>query len=739
MSTKVLSHHLKRQAIIYIRQSSPLQVEQNIESQKRQYQLVERAQKLGWSAPQCLIIDEDLGISGAQSHNRPGYQRLISMIALREVGLVLGLEISRLARNSLDCYKLLELAAAFDVLIADEDTLYDPRDFNDRLLLGLRGTMSEIELHQIRTRMIRGRLNKAQRGELELMLPIGLEREPLTNQLRLAVDQSVRHCIARVFQLFQQLRSARAVLRHLSADGQEMPFRHIDRIRGVVIKWRAPSYDAIYAIITNPIYAGVYSYGRRRREVNPLTHAVHYRKCERDEWLVFIAEHHRGYISLAEYEENQQILANNRNFYPASQGAVRKGESLLQGIIYCQHCGRNMKVRYESRRFYYKCDSAQQNYNEPVCNRASTTRVDALVSELVLNVINAGTLESSLTFDESLQQENQIVERGWQEKIQRLDYQAELARRRYEMVDPANRLVAQTLETEWNQCLAELEMARKEFQAKCAKQRPLCSTLAEMQHVVEHLYNYWHSGKLTSEDKKELVRCVVERVFLQRQEKIIHAQINWYGGAISQLDVPKYLFSTPHLYYRIRELAQTLIDAEIATTLNSEGLRTAKGKLWNIRRVMDFRLTNEIPSGFTKDTKLRISTNGYLTSAEAAAKLGVGQTTIQRWYRLGLLQGKHAGGQAYLWIAWNEDVEYRLAGNATPDSHMVSVRRLRGEQNAPWEEIISQAQLEGHKVYRLRRGSKLPFYILPANYSEPLKVTATQSAPMIRDLSKSER
>lgn len=717
-TSKILNHHLKRQAVIYVRQSSQQQVTQNIESQKRQYQLVERAQALGWLAHHCFIIDEDQGISGAQSHNRPGYQRLISMIALREVGLVLGLEVSRLARNSLDCYQLLELAAAFDVLIADEDTLYDPRDFNDRLLLGLKGTMSEIELHQIRTRMMRGRLNKAQRGELELMLPIGMERDCLTNKLRLAVDQSVRHCIIRIFQLFKQLRSVRAVLRQLIADGQEIPYRQVDRIRGVVIKWRVPSYDAIYAIITNPIYAGIYSYGKRRREVNPLTQSISYRKHERDEWTVFIADNHPGYISLAEYEENKQILANNRNIFPANQGAVRNGNSLLQGIIYCQHCGHKMRVRYESKKCYYICDSAHQHYNAPICNRASTTRVDTLVAELVLNVINADTVETSLAFAASLQEEEKIVERGWQEKFQRLEYQAELARRRYEMVDPANRLVAQTLETEWNQRLEELAQVRKEFQLRRSKQRPLSSTLTEMKQVVEQLNYYWHNGTLTQEDKKQLVRCVVERVFLQRQGKVIRTQISWYGGAISEVDVPKYLFSTPHLYHRVRQLAHTQTDLEIAVTLNAEGLRTAKNKLWNIRRVMDFRLTNEIPSGFTKDAELRISNNGYLTSAEAAAKLTLSQSAIQRWYKLGLLSGKHASGQYHLWISWNEDLEYRLSGNAQPDTRMVSVRRLCREQKKSWEEIVSKAQIEGHKVYRLRRGSKMHFFILPAIVSE---------------------
>jgi DNA invertase Pin-like site-specific DNA recombinase len=257
---EILKTHLERKAVIYIRQSSPQQVELHTESRTRQYQLVERAQRLGWHAGECVVIDDDLGLSGAQSYNRPGYQRLISMLALREVGIVLGLEVSRLARNSLDWYQLLELAAAFEVLIADEDGLYDPAIFNDRLLLGLKGTISEVELYQIRARLSRGRLSKAKRGELRLGLPVGMEWDPLSQKPRLAVDESVRHALELVFELFGKLHSIRGVLHYLRRQGLELPYR-----RGDQIAWRRASYDALYLIMTNPVYAGVYCYIYRLR------------------------------------------------------------------------------------------------------------------------------------------------------------------------------------------------------------------------------------------------------------------------------------------------------------------------------------------------------------------------------------------------------------------------------------------------------------------------------------------
>jgi len=719
--SKVQPTHLKRRAVVYVRQSSLQAVEQHLESQKRQYQLVERAQDLGWAAAQCAVIDEDLGISGAQSYNRPGYQQLISMIALREVGIVLGLEVSRLARNSLDWYQLLELAAAFDVLIADEDGIYNPGDFNDRLLLGLKGTISEVELYQIRARMVRGRLNKAKRGELVFRLAVGLDWDTVTNKPRPAIDESVRHAIEMVFSLFRQLRSIRGVLHFLRREGLELPYQRVYRDLGRRIAWRRPSYDALYLILTNPAYAGVYCYGKREKQVDPITQTTHVRKRARNEWDVFIPDHFPGYITLAEFEENQRTLDNNRNRYPAKQGAARRGPTLLQGSVFCRHCGRKMRVRYSGGLAYYVCDAAHRRFGDPICNRASSRRVDALVEELFLTVVNAKTLELSLCYDEKLSQENELVDQGWREKLQRVEYEADLARRRYEMVDPENRLVAHTLETEWNQRLETLEETKKAYEAQRPTTYQLRSTLEQMKEVVTGLREHWYREDIPVEDKKQLVRCLVERVFLENRGKVIRAEVNWYGSAISELDVPKYLFSAPRIYHRVREMARTHTDAEIADALNQEGIKTVKDRLWTPRRVMDFRLSNAIPSGFTTNRELRIPDSGYITSAEAAEQLDLHQTTIQKWYRWGVLSGKQDGEQSPLWIRWTEDVVHRLAGSATPDPRMVSVRSLCRSQGKRPDQVLSWAQESGHIIYRLRRGSALRFYILPQESSAPLE------------------
>lgn len=325
-ATKLQPTHLDRLAVVYVRQSSPLQVERHRESQRRQYQLAERAEALGWSGQRCLVIDDDLGISGAQSANRPGYQRLVSLVALREVGVIFSLEVSRLARNSLDWYQLLELAAAFAVLIGDEDGLYDPADFNDRLLLGLKGTFSEIERYRINARMQRGRLNKVRRGEYAVRLPVGFEYDALTGELVVTPDQAVRHALEQAFQLFARLGSVRAVLAHLRREGLELPHRAVRRGLGSRIHWRPPSYDALYHYITNPVYAGVYCYGRRAIRRDPVARTEAVVRQPRAAWEVFLPGHHPGYVTLEQYEANMARLHDNRSALATGQGAPREGQ-----------------------------------------------------------------------------------------------------------------------------------------------------------------------------------------------------------------------------------------------------------------------------------------------------------------------------------------------------------------------------------------------------------------------------
>lgn len=472
-------------------------------------------------------------------------------------------------------------------------------------------------------------------------------------------------------------------------------------------------------MLTNPMYAGIYAYGRRQAQVDPLAKSRRIHRKARADWEVFLPEHHVGYISQEEYEANVATLENNYQQFPANQGAVREGPALLQGLVWCKHCGRKMRVCYHDGQPYYTCDGAHRTFGTAICNRASAGRVDVLVEDLFLTLMNVGTLEQSMGAAQKLREEAALVDRQWQEKLQRLSYQADLARRRYEAVDPANRLVALTLETDWNERLVELEAAQHAYRQSRPTQHQLSSTREEMEYVLMHLRDYWYQDGVSNQEKKDLLRCVIERVTLETHTsgKVIRAEIGWQGGAISTVEVPKYLFSAPHLFYRIMELARSLMDGQIAEALNAEGLQTVKGRAWSARRVMDFRLSNGIPSGFTVNPQLRLTNNGYLTTAEAAARLEINQTTVQKWYKLGLLQGKHASSQKALWIAWTEEVEQRLGGQASFDPRMISVKSLCKLQGKTWEQVIRWCVGEGHHVFRLRRGTTFRFYVLPASCS----------------------
>lgn len=715
---KVQKMHLERKAVIYIRQSSLHQVEEHSEGQRRQYQLVELAQSLGWPAEQCEIIDDDQAISASQSYNRPGYQRLVSLVALHEVGLIVGLEVGRLARNCLDWYQLLQIAAVFEVLVADEDGVYDLNDFNDRLLLGLKGIFAEVELYQIQARMVGARMNKARRGEYQFSLPIGLEWDESTGKPRQAVDESVRQAMTDVFGLFRQLRSIRAVLHYLRGEGLELPYQRRQRSLGRIVGWRQPSYDAIYALLTNPLYAGVYCYGRKETRVDPVRQTTRTYKRPRDQWVAFLPDNHPGYITLDEFEENQRILANNAYRFPQSQGAARRGPALLQGLVFCPHCGRKMHVRYSKGHPVYLCDYARLRYGDPVCNRASARQVDGLAATLFLRVVNVGTVALSFACDEKLDREAEQLDRGWQQKLQRLAYEANLARRRYEAVDPANRLVAHTLETEWNQKLEALEEGRQAYQRQRPTTSELASTREQMQHVVTHLRDYWLADKITAQDKKELLRCLVEQVLVDGREETIRVQVHWYGGAQSEMDVPKHLLTAPHIYQQIRELAREHTDREIAGRLNQAGCTTVTGQSWTAGRVSNFRYAHAILSAFSTDPALRLVDASHITSTEAARRLGEAQSTIQNWCRLGILASKQDGPGTHFWVVWNEDVGYRLGGDAVPEPGMVSVRSLCAAQGKQRDEVLVWAQANGHALYRLRRGSRKPFFILPQDASE---------------------
>jgi len=711
-NNKIQSYHLDRSAVIYVRQSSAYQVENNKESQRRQYDLHKSALQLGWHENQVIIIDEDLGISGAKSDNRPGYQKLVSMIALRKVGVIFGIEVSRLTRNCRDWYELLEIASTFDTLIADEEAIFNPADYNDRLLLGLKGTISEAELHQIKCRMVRGRLNKAKRGDLEINLPIGYERDEL-GKIRKSPDESVRTAIETIFSLFQKLGSVRGILLELCRRKQELPYHKTTPGIGRKIAWHKATYDAIYLILTNPTYAGVYSYGRRKKTYNPVDKITSVNTVAQENCEVFIKDHHEGYTTYEDYQNNIKMMEENHYRNQMSIGAAREGKALLQGIVYCQSCGLKMRPRYSSQRYYYCCDRDHRRFGEPVCGWASACRVDNAIVDVALQILNEGTVDLTFQLMERHKKEEEESYKQWEQKMKRLDYEANLARKRYESVDPENRLVASTLESEWNTKLTALQVAKIEFEKFYPKGEKIKFTAPEVKNLLHSLKEKWTTDKISIQDKKEILRCLIERVFINTKGKVLAIKIIWQGQIVTTLDVPKYLFSSSHLYHKIKKMAAKNTDEEIADILNQAGYLTVKNKLWTPRRVMDFRLSNQIASGFTKNEKLKIN-SGYVCSQEAAKKIGVAITTIQHWFNLGILEGRQRiAKQSKLWIYLDSDIIQNLNGAASFSNTIKTFRSVMKTQGFKQNEVVQWAKANNHRILRLQRGKAFHFYIQP--------------------------
>jgi hypothetical protein len=557
-------------------------------------------------------------------------------------------------------------------------------------------------------------------------VPVGYAYDSLTGQLQLSPDQAVRHAVEQIVHLFSQLGSMRSVLLCLNRESLQLPHQVHRRGLGPQIVWRRPSYEVVYQVLTNPIYAGVYCYGRRATRHDPLTHTRHVERRSREAWEVFLPDHHPGYLSLEQWEANMERLKNHLWTVPASQGAPREGAALLQGLVGGQQCGARMRVRYSNGAAYYSCDYAHRRFGEPICGWASARRVDALVENLVLGVIDAGTIDLAVVYDEQQREEDARLDRQWQPQLQRLEYECELAQRRYELVDPANRLVAQTLETAWNERLAEVEAARAEDKRR-QRPTPPISTPEQMREVLGQLRRRWYSGEFDRQTKKELLRCVIDQVRLTTRGKVVRAEVVWQGGARSELDVPKYVGAPTAAYHRVFELAKAHPDAEIADVLNGEGLQTMKHKPWSARRVMDFRISNAIPSGLTASPTMRLPATDYITSSEAAKRLGVDQTRIGTWFRWGVLAGKQDAAQHQLWIRWDDDVATRLNGGAPIDERMISVKRLCAQEDKLPGEVLNWASTHGHQILRVRRGTSFRFYILPRDHDPEHRLSGQEA------------
>jgi len=673
--------HLERAAYVYVRQSSLRQVKEHVESGRRQYGRVDWAIEAGWPRERVIVVDEDQGKSSATARTRKGFARLISAVAQGEVGIVIALEVTRLARNSPDWHHLIYLCRWSDTLIADEHTIYDPEVPADRMVLGIRGQMSELELETSIERMVQARWAKARRGELIMTPPAGYEIDDL-EQLVITSDEAVVHAIRTVFEKFDELGSARQVFVWWVKQGLKFPVRRME-LRSHPVVWLEPTYRMIRQTLHHPIYSGAYVFGRTqtvRQLAKDGSQILHVRRIKREEWPVLIHDHHSSYLSFEKFLSNQERLRNNSTMQNRKQssGPAREGPALLQGLVLCGHCGRKMNLSYgghksvNSKRIYqYRCMQARHQIQVPDCQVVGGKRIDKVVVEAFLEATRPCVLDAVRLSHEDATKQAKTIRLYWDHQIEKSEYEAQRADRQYQAVEPENRIVARELERRWNERLIEVERVRvrahealrtepllreKEFEAL----RFLCTDLGDV----------WNAETTTNRDRKRLLRCLIEEVQL-RTEKSVHAvRIVWKAGATTDREVPRMKPGTAHrtpeeTVALIRTLAKEFDDAQIARILNRQGRRSGLGKPFTQQSVMSLRGNYRIPKCPMRQAKDPVE--GPFTADEAARELGVTMSTVHRWLREGVLAGEQLTSGAPWRIVLTGEVRRRLNGGEAPE------------------------------------------------------------------------
>ena len=649
MNGKVTTDHLERNAYLYIRQSSLHQVNDNRESTARQYDLKYRAQALGWRIDQIVVIDEDLGISGASGSPRNGFQRLVAEVGLGNAGVVMGLEVSRFARSSTDWHRLLEICALADTLILDEDGIYDPSHFNDRLLLGLKGTMSEAELHVLQARLLGGQINKARRGELWLRPPIGYIYDG-QQRMVLDPDEQIQRTVRLVFETFLRSGSAEGVVRHFAAEAILFPRRLAAGARAGEVVFVPLEHSRVLQLLHNPRYTGAYVYGRTRQRKVAAGASTRYRRLPREQWKVFIPNAHPGYISWEEYESNQAKLLTNAAGYGGDRkkSPPREGVALLQGIVVCGRCGRRMRVQYHTRKGRliptYACVRDAIQKSEPACQIILGTDIDEAVSRAVLEAVTPATVDLAIEVFEELRARKAEVDRLHRAQVERARQEAELAQRQYMLVHPENRLVADTLERQWNEKLRQLDEAEQEYSRLSNTDAHIVSSedRQRIQNLVTDLPRVWNDSRTPIRERKRMLRLLVEDVTLVREDTI-KIQIRWKGGATMQMERPLPL-SAPDLRRTptaivelVRSLATEQTDAQIAHTLNARWLRTGTGMSFSRIAVKRVRRAYHIES-----LSEHLRRDGWLSTTEMASLLHVHPSTAKRFAIEGVVRAIRA-------------------------------------------------------------------------------------------------
>jgi DNA invertase Pin-like site-specific DNA recombinase len=658
--SKITAEHLARSAYVYIRQSTADQLTHNHESRRRQYGLADRARQLGWTKVE--VIDDDLGRSGG-GIARPGFERLLAVICEARVGAVLAIEASRLARNGRDWHTLIEFCGLVGTIIVDEDGIYDPRHPNDRLLLGMKGTMSELELSLFRQRSQEALKQKARRGALVLGVAAGYVKVG-RDRIEKNPDRRVQDALQLVFSKFAEFQSARQVHIWLRDEGIELPVKSRGgEARGII--WRLPAYNIVHNILTNPIYAGAYAFGRTTSRVSVengrkrVRRGVHRPMAE---WDVLIKDHHEAYITWDEFERNQRVIANNATGKGSAtvKGAVRRGELLLPGLLRCGHCGRKLHVSYSGKLGRYNCYGARANHGTARCISISGLGIDAAISTEVLRVLKPLGIDAAVKTIEAQTHETSAAQRQLELSLQQARYEAAHARRQYDVVDPANRLVAGELERRWNEALQTVNKIEGEI-ADILARRPPPLGEQERQQLMQlgvDLERAWSHPAATAATRKRILRAALNEIVVRREGAVIDAVLHWQGGDHTALQVKQRLNAGGRHHWPpdetislVRELARLMPDRQIARLLNRCGKSTGHGNGWTQERVRGFRNHHDIAVYRDGERAER----GEITLDAAAEIIGVCKMTALRMIRRGDIKGRQVCSGAP-WVIKAEDV-----------------------------------------------------------------------------------
>ena len=642
---KVTASHLKRKAYCYVRQSTLKQVFENTESTKRQYALRERAVALGWPLVQIVTVDSDLGETATSVADRQGFQKLMAEVSLGRVGLVMGLEVSRLARNNADWARLLEICAITDTLILDEEGVYNPTDFNDRLLLNMKGTFSEVELHVLRSRLRGGVLSKARRGELKTRLPTGFVYDH-NDKIIIDPDIQVQQSIRLFFDVFQRTGAAFATVKAFAKDDVKFPCRiHSGPDKGK-LKWQRLTSGRAQVILKNPRYAGAYYYGRQRSRKNVDGSTTHF-QVPRDEWLVLIKDAHPGYITWEQYEENLRRIRQNAIAYNVIDRKTppREGPCLLQGLAICGKCGQRMTIRYKYRSQkrldpVYLCQRHRIERWESSCQYIPGAAIDEAISKLLLESVTPLTLEVALQVQEELENRFNEVDKLRKQQVERAEYEANLARRRFMKVDPDNRLVVDTLEAEWNEKLRELQDANDYYETHRYRESEKLKQVQqkEVLRLAKDFSKLWKNPKTPPREKKRMIRFLIEDVTMTRGKEILLC-VRFKGGATKMMSLPlplkgwQYNVTNPEIVEIVDELLTNYTNSEIAIKLNKLGYKSGQGHQFDRTIVKGITHSYKLKTRFA-----RLRATGMLTADEVASLLRVTVATVRRWGKYGTIK-----------------------------------------------------------------------------------------------------